>query len=36
MLSESAGGYVLAAVIAFAAGVLITTVLRWLENKKDE
>ncbi len=34
MLSESAGGYVLVAVIAFAAGVLITTILRWYRDRK--
>ena len=34
MLSESTGGYVLAAVIAFAAGVIITSVIYWYRKKK--
>ncbi len=33
LLGESAGGYVLAAVIAFAAGVVITTLIRRYRSK---
>ena len=34
MLSEDAGGYVLVAVIAFAAGVFVTAIMRWYRDRK--
>ena len=35
LLSENAGGYVLAAVIAFALGVIITVLMHRHKNKAD-
>ena len=34
MLDENAGAYVLIAVIAFTAGVLVTSLIRWYRNRK--
>ena len=36
MLFENAGGYILAAIIAFMAGVLITALLIKNRNKKED
>ena len=33
LLSDSAGGYVLVAVLAFALGVTLTTVIRWYKAR---
>ena len=36
LLPEGAGGYVLTAVIAFTAGVIVTAVLRWYRKRQEK
>ena len=36
MLSESAGGYVLVAIVAFAAGIVITLLAKWYKANRQE